>query len=287
MSNVLLSAGLVGIGLWVGSPARVLAQDGAVDVTSAALFPASRTRFPDPRTMLTGGPESWSTRHPGVPPTLSLIVPGTGQLAMARRRGWAYLAGEVVGWVLYVNQRRSGAGFRDRYRDLAWEAARVAEGPRVDGDFEYYERMTQWRSSGGFDRNPGTPGVQPETDPSTFNGAIWDRARALFGVSGNGANPSDPSYRAALDYYADRAYDESFLWDWTGQGELRERYAAFIEESDDRFRNATVILGALMANHLVSAVDALITTRGISVELAPEATRRDSWELRMRWEWRP
>lgn len=251
---------------------------------TAALAPAV-ARVPDFGPRETAGPESWTTSHPAVPPALSLVVPGTGQLAIERDRGWAYLAMEAVGWVAYVAQRRSGSRARDRYRDLAWDVARAGNGPRVEADFEYYERMTQWRSSGAFDRNPSTPGIQPENDPSTFNGSIWERARGLFGVTPNGSDPGDPSYQAALDYYTDRAYDEAFLWDWADQDELRDRYGTLIEDSDEHFRNATVVLGALVANHLVSAADALVTTRGMSVELAP--TGGASWDIRMRWEWRP
>ena len=113
------------------------------------------------------------------PPVFSLVLPGVGQALQEQRRGWAYAALEVVGWVVYIDRRRSAGRYRARYRDLAWETARERSAQRVEGDFDYYERLTRWESSGRYDEDPDAPGLQPEVDPSTFNGSIWDRARRI------------------------------------------------------------------------------------------------------------
>ena len=216
------------------------------------------------------------------PPVLSLVVPGIGQAVQGQRRGWAYTALEVVGWVVYVDRRRSAGRYRARYRDLAWETARLHSTERIEGDFDYYERLLRWERSGRFDRDADAAGVQPEGDPSSFNGSIWDRAQRIYGVVSEG--PGAPAYEAALEYYGERAYDDGFLWDWTDQAEARDRYGALIGTSDARFQQATVALGLLFANHLISAADAFVSVRGLSLELAPapEAT-----EIRVHWEWTP
>lgn len=217
---------------------------------------------------------------------LSALVPGAGQLlALDQRRGWAYLALEALGWVVYADRRSAGGRFRDRYRDLAWEAARLGDGPRVDGDFEFYERMASWGSSGRFDADPDVPGLQPEPDPSTFNGSVWQRARGIYSV-GPGQGPTDPAYQAAVDYYSSRAYTDDFRWDWAGDAEALERYDGLIRESDERFRQATVVFGAVMANHLVSAVDAYVAARGFAVEVAP-GTGIGAGGLRVTVRWTP
>ena len=98
------------------------------------------------------------------------------------------------------------------------------------------------------------------------------------------ADPGAPGFRAALEYYGERAYPDEFLWDWNGHAEARDRYGALIGTSDTRFQQATVALGVLFANHLISAADAFVSARGLSLELAPafEAT-----EIRVHWEWTP
>ena len=197
---------------------------------------------------------------PALAPTLmSAAVPGAGQLLLGQDRGWAYLALEVLGWVAYADRRSEGARYRTRYRDLAWTTARSGSGPRVDGDFAYYERLSLWTRSGRFDAEAAVGGVQPETDPSTFNGAVWNRARGIFSVQED-EGPGSSRFDAALGYYREQAYGEAFLWDWTGDPTARDRYAGWIRQSDERFRQATWALGVLFANHLLAAADAWVST---------------------------
>jgi hypothetical protein len=259
----------------LSTPASVEAQtgsfDGSVRAADEAVFRGSSLATQDV-----------FREGRALPPVLSVLVPGTGQLAQEQRRGWAYLALEAAGWLVYADRRNSASAYRSRYRDLAWETARANGTERIEGDFTYYERLTQWERSGRYDRDPGSPGVQPETDPSTFNGSIWDRARRIYGVGSE--DPESPGYRAALDYYRDLAYGEPFLWDWSPHPDARVRYASLIRTSDTRFQHATIALGFVIANHLISAADAFVSVRGLSLELAPVAV---GTEIRMRWEWAP
>jgi len=199
---------------------------------------------------------------PLVPTLLSMALPGAGQHALRQDRKWVYLALEVAGWAFWLERRASAGDYRDRYMDFAWLQGRIQSGPRVDGDFDYYERLTKWSRSGAFDSDPGSAGVQPEVDPDTYNGSIWSLASQIFLPPGQMVPETDPAYESALGYYEQRAYGAGLLWDWTGapggQGEL----ARLIRASDSRFGQATTILGAVIANHLVSAADAYLTARG-------------------------
>lgn len=197
---------------------------------------------------------------PGGAALRSALIPGAGQLALGQRRGWAYLGIEALGWVVYLDRRRSGGALREEYRDFAWEEARLQSGARVDGDFDYYETMSQWDRSGAFDADPSLAGVQPEVDATRYNGLVWTRALGIFSAD-PAAGPGDPRYDAALEYYVERAYGDDFLWDWTGDPGARSTYAGIIEASDDRFRQARNAVGLVIANHLVSAVDAFVAAR--------------------------
>lgn len=206
-------------------------------------------------------PQSASSLADPFAPAASLLFPGAGQWRLGQRRGWVYAALEAAGWVAYIDRRVKAGDLRDRYRDLAWAVARLRTAERVDGDFRYYETMGHWLRSGAFDRDPAFPGIQPEPDPGTFNGSVWARARGLFLPPGVAEDPTDPRYRRALDYYRAHAYDDSFLWDWSSSPEAQEEFSRLIARSDQRFRQATTALGALLANHLVSAADAFVSQR--------------------------
>ncbi len=197
-------------------------------------------------------PDSW------VPVAASIVLPGAGQLLQGRWRGWLYLGLEAGIWIGYVSERNRGGDDRRAYRDLAWTAARGGTGTRIDGDFEYYERLAYWNRSGAYDADPGSPGLQPEEDPATFNGDAWRLAVSIF-LGGGPADPGAPGYAAAMDYYRERAYPNDFLWDWTGRMESLERYRGLIESSDSHYRNASLILGGAVANRIASSLDAVLT----------------------------
>jgi hypothetical protein len=172
----------------------------------------------------------------------------------------AYAAAEAALWVFWADRRGRGADLRGEYRDLAWRSARIADGQRRDGGWAYYEAMSKWASSGAWDRDASRPGLQPEEDPATFNGSIWSLARAIH-FGGGSPLPGDPSYEAALAWYRARAYADGFLWDWHGKGADLAAYRRMIRDADDRFREATLAMGAVLANHLLSAADAFVSAR--------------------------
>jgi len=198
---------------------------------------------------------------PGMTAARSLVVPGWGQLALGQRRAFAYAAAEVILWALWAERRGKGNDLREAYRDLAWQTARQPAGTaRRDGPWAYYEALSKWARSGALDRDGALVGVQPEEDPATFNGSVWALARGIY-FAGGTPSPGDPAYEAALAWYLERAYGEGFLWDWTGKGRALDEYRQLIHRSDDRFRQATAFLGAVLANHVLSGTDAFLSAR--------------------------
>ncbi|MFW5947858.1 MAG: hypothetical protein ACOCUW_05140 [Gemmatimonadota bacterium] len=213
----------------------------------------------------------------------SLVVPGAGQAALGLKRWVAYGAVEVVLWAVHLEAAADVRSLARAYRDLAWEAARRPTGveTRQDGSWGYYETMSRYPASGAYDLDPAQPGLQPETDPETYNGTVWELARDLYLPPG----PSDPdseAYAAALTYYEDRAPGPAFLWSWVDRPDDLERFRALIEDADREARVRSTALGLVFANHLVSAVDALIVARlrgdtGIRLESRQVAGTR--WDL--------
>lgn len=222
----------------------------AAAAAPAAAQPLSRQprTVPSPTATL---PALQTTVSPGAAFLMSAVLPGAGQYVQGADRWFPYLVVEAWSVFTFLDQRAEARAFERRYRDLAWSVARRGSTPpRRDSVFEYYEDMTRFGASGLYDADTGQPGVQPERDLETFNGELWGLARALF---------VDP--QQALAYYESRAIAASFSWAWGDSNLERQVFVELIRESDEAFRHATTALGILVANHMVSAIDALVLAR--------------------------
>lgn len=202
------------------------------------------------------------TAGPGKAFVASAILPGAGQYMQGEERWVPYVIVEAWAWITYFTNRSQAGDYRGDYRDLAWVVARrISVGERRDTVFEYYETLSEWQSSGAFDTDPRTDGIQPEGDMNTFNGDVWRLARSLLIPGGGQAPPGSPEYQRALDYYLEHAIPEGYAWAWGPNGLEQQRFTELIRQSDDASRAATLRLGIILANHVVSAVDALVIGR--------------------------
>lgn len=240
--------------LFSSSPALAQVMDpvGGTAVESAAVAAFEVVRapaFPD------------AARTPAGAFAASLLVPGAGQAALGARRWVAYGALEVGLWALRLGALGDRRHATAAYRDLAWEVARLpGDAPRQEGSWGYYETLTAYARSGAFDTDPAETGIQPEHDPDTYNGYVWQLARSLYLPDGEGG-PGTVGYARAVEYYAERAAGPEFLWSWEGNDGAWSRYRVFIDDADSASRVARIALGAVLANHIVAAVDALILAR--------------------------
>lgn len=200
--------------------------------------------------------------RPWLGPVASLVAPGTGQLLAGQPRGVLYLAAEVWLVARAVALRHDSRSERRYFSDLAYAVARRRfGGASVDGAWAYYEEMGKYVESGFYDRNP-TGEFQPEMDTTTFNGHIWRLARQTFLDDPDVVPaPGVPSYRAALTFYQGRAVTDAYRWSWRDARLEQDVYRASIRASDEAYRASTNVLGAVLLNHLVSAVDAFVTMR--------------------------
>ena len=202
-------------------------------------------------------------KSPGAVTALaSAILPGSGQALLRQKRSVLYLAVEAAGLSYYITQNRDGNRQRRLYRNLSRTVARAGFSPDgPEGTWDYYEHMEKYVESGVFDRVQGGA-VDPETDETTFNGAIWLLARQTFWRD-PAVPPSTGSeeYRNALAFYQERAVTSEFLWSWSAAPESFQRYRAAIAASNSAFRNAGQTASVVIANHFLSAIDAYASVR--------------------------
>ncbi len=197
-----------------------------------------------------------------VRPVSSALVPGSGQLLAGQDRGAIYVVAETFFLARFLSLRGEGRRERDRFQELAFTVARASFRPaRQDTAFEYFEEMEKFVESGPFDTDPG-PALVPPTDERTFNGRIWALARQTFFVDPDVTpDPGSAEFQRALEFYRGRAIGPNFQWSWRNAGLEQDLFRQSIRNSDGAFRQATQFLGLLLANHLLSAIDAFISHR--------------------------
>lgn len=244
--------------LAAGIGAAVLAPAGPVTAQQRDLSATLATR---PAGMVppdTGGLPAVTALHA----LASAAVPGAGQLLGGRDRGALYAVGEALLLTRFLAFQAEGRRERQRFRDLAFTVARGPFSPMArDTAFEYFEEMGKFIESGPFDVDPG-PALVPPTDERTFNGSMWALARETFFADPDSVPPPDSeAYQRAIAFYRDRAVGPNFRWSWRNAGLEQDLFRQSIRQSDEAFRRATQQLGLMLANHLLSALDAFITHR--------------------------
>ena len=91
---------------------------------------------------------------------------------------------------------------------------------------------------------------------------MWLLARRTFWEDPDvPPDPTSPQYWHALQFYQARAVGPNFQWSWRDHSLEHEVYKDYIKRSDTAFRRAQNQIGLLLANHVISAVDALISAR--------------------------
>lgn len=262
----------------------------AASLTLAALPASALAQRADPALSRGGSPETYVVAPPGpaaasasatttsgaIPsvswgpllprwtaPVGSLLLPGLGQLRLGEDRFVAYAAAELYLWTKYMKDTRELRRQRQAYKTLARDVARYfysRNGP--DGDWDYYEVMGKDYLESGAYSTTASGEVVPETDPATYNGHIWRLAlRTYWGNPDTPPPPGSAPYNEALALYKRRAVPPELRWSWRNSQLERDLYRRAISRANDSFRRATVGGSLIVANHLLSAVDAFVVVR--------------------------
>jgi hypothetical protein len=209
-------------------------------------------------------------------PLASLVLPGVGQARLRQGRAMAYLAVEGFLLLQYGKDLREGHRNEREYRQIARTIARrnFADAP-PDTIWQYYEKLTEYVESGAFTTATSGPTV-PELDPATYNGFQWLLARSQFGVPDDPSERGSARYQRALALYEARAVRQPYRWSWRNAQLEKDLYTRTISRTNDAYRRATIDLSAVIANHLLSAIDAFAMIR---MSPAPGGTMRVSTTL--------
>jgi hypothetical protein len=196
-------------------------------------------------------------------PLASGVIPGAGQALLGQDRFIGYVAMEAYALLSALDRSAEERLQTQRYRSLALDVARAfVVGSRPAGNWPYYENMEKYIESGVF--NAGAPGgdFTPETDVTTYNGFIWLDVRQRW-WSNPSVEPdhSTGQYRNALNEYIARAYRPEMRWSWRNAQLEQDNYRQIIELKNQAHHDATMALGVLAANHLLSMIDAFVTVR--------------------------
>lgn len=195
-------------------------------------------------------------------PLASAVVPGSGQALLGQDRFIAYLAVELFATLGYFDQHNAQMNATLRYQGLAANIARALyPGPYPVGPWAYYEILEHYPQSGVFNYTPGGT-FTPEPDGTTYNGAAWLLARQTYWDDPNKQpDPSSAQYRNALAFYIARAIQPQFRFSWINAQLEQDVYVQTVEQRNQAARDARTQLGLLLANHLLSMVDAYVTLR--------------------------
>lgn len=193
-------------------------------------------------------------------PVASALVPGLGQAQLHKDRFIAFMSAEAFLLVQLIKNNKEWRASATSYRRLARDVARHAfTGAAADTIFQYYEAMGKFVESGEFTSVSNGP-IVPETDTLTYNGNQWLLARKRFGVPLDDPAAST-NYAQALSFYQDRAISLYYGWSWRHAQLEQDLFKREIARSNDAYARAQRNISALIANHLLSAIDAFATVR--------------------------
>jgi hypothetical protein len=162
----------------------------------------------------------------------------------------------------YFKNAHEGDNNANTFHLIARNVARRGfPGARPDTVWQYYEKMEKYDASGLYSKTLAGPTV-PETDVGTYNGLQWVQARQVYGIPLDDPNPSNRStYGQAVAYYESRAIPIAYAWDWVNATLEKDLFIRTINQSNDAYRRAISDVVVLIANHIVSSVDAFSSVR--------------------------
>ncbi len=179
----------------------------------------------------------------------SLVIPGMGQIYTGAKHGYFYTAAEVGLLVTYFFLRNNASNTREDYRDVVREHVNfIGSGSFEDWDpIEDFEHATQYE---------------------TWN-HVYDS--------------EETRKRTGKWYWADIDPGLKNEPDLDIDFDSRHRLEAFDlrQKANDTFQRARTILGLAILNHVVSAVEARITTKRINARLqsTPMQTKTSPYEI--------
>ena len=173
----------------------------------------------------------------------SLVVPGMGQLYTGAKHGYVYTVAEVGLLATYFILRNRASNTREDYRDVVRQHV-IFEGP---GSFEDWDPIEDFEHATQYE-NWNHVYDSEETRARTGKW-YWDDARSFKDEADVNIEFDSPRRLEAFD--------------------LRQK-------ANDTFQLARTVLGVALLNHVVSAVEARITTKRFNTRLQNSLTQAET-----------
>ncbi len=159
----------------------------------------------------------------------SLVIPGAGQFYTGMKRGYLYAAAEVGFLATYFILRNSAVNTRDEYRDVVRENV-IFDGP---GSFENWDPIEDFEHA---------------TQYETWN-HVYDS--------------EETRARTGKWYWKDLDPTRKDEEDINIEFDSKHRLQAFElrQEANDTFERAKTVLGLVILNHVISAIDARLSAK--------------------------
>jgi hypothetical protein len=91
---------------------------------------------------------------------------------------------------------------------------------------------------------------------------MWSIARTTYWSDPRTPPPAGSlAYEAAVRFYVQNAVPAEYQWSWRSSPLHQDVYRRTVRASNDGFRHAAQDVGAVIANHVLSTVDAYISLR--------------------------
>jgi len=167
----------------------------------------------------------------------SLLIPGWGELSMGKNSGYCFLAAEVILWAssYYFEEE---IDLKDKAsRNYAYKYAGVNTDIELTNDYLY--NMKKYMSSG--------------YESGGYNAKIAERAMSLY--------PDDPA--AQTEYIETYAYSDEYAWEWESSTK-KYNYTIMRKRMTQYKGYIKGITGGIVANHLFSAINTLLTANKIN-----------------------
>ena len=224
--------------LWVASGLCVASEGPGAPLFTAFYLDSAlgnRTLTNQSTVVMEATQEFQARKSPNEAFLYSLVIPGMGQLYTGAKRGYLYAAADVVLLGTYFFLRNNASNTREDYRDIVRQHVTFI-GP---GSFEDWDPIEDFEHA-----------TQYETWNHVYDS---DETRARTGKW----------YWADLDPNLKNEPDLDIDFD------SRYRLEAFDlrQEANDTFQLARTILGVAILNHVVSAVEARISTKRLNNRL--------------------
>ncbi len=220
---------------------------------------------------------------------LSLAVPGLGQWYYGNRwKPFVFAGAEALSWYLHVQYDKDGDELTDEF-----EAFNDANWSRERYEDEYLQWAYGWNDDDSANTEPdcNCPEIShhlPETKTQQYYEMTgkydqfawgWADARLQSGETLDSFSVTDPPPRI-------KPAEPPTV----PQSAMRDMYNTMRFNADEKYDNSTKMLYVIIANHLVSAFEAYLTTRSINegldkdpsefsrIKVTPELRSYHSWK---------